>query len=145
MSKQTKWKPNKDPLFRGDRKECVGKPHVHADKSLVRHILYLEGPGRETPYLSCTEVEDVAEIFAGQDGAVWVTMVKKATSLGIGHISKTELLTLLKGKGKGRAGWNSAFEVMQARRYVEQWSEHLLDFSDLSDSESLVEEVFHKR
>ncbi len=145
MSKPSKWKPNRDPFFRGDKKEGVCEPHVHADTSLVRHILYLEGPGRETPYLSCTEVEDVAEIFAGKEGAVWVTTVKKARALGIGHISKTELLTLLKGKGKGRAAWHSSFEVMQARRYVEQWSEHLLDFSELSDPESLVEEVFQKR
>ncbi len=145
MSKQIKWKPSKDPLFRGDKKDRVCEPHVNADRSLVRHILYLEGPGRETPYLSCTEVEDVAEIFAGKEGAVWVTMLKKAQFLGIAHISKTELLTLLKGKGKGRAAWNSSFEVMQARRYVEQWSEHLLDFSELSDSGSRGEEVFHTR
>lgn len=145
MPKQSKWKPNKDPLFRGDKKEHVCVPNVQADTSLVRHILYLEGPGRETPYLSCSEVEEVAEMFAGKDRAVWVTMVKKATALGIGHVSKTELLTLLKGQGKGRAAWNSSFEVMQARRYVEQWSEHLLDFSELSDPEALVEEVFHQR
>ncbi len=83
MSKQSKWKSNKDPLFRGDKKEHVSVPNAQADTSFVRHILYPEGPGRETPYLSCTEVEDV-EMFAGKNGAVWVTMVKQARAeLGI--------------------------------------------------------------
>ncbi len=103
MPKQTKWRAAKDPLFRGDKKERVCEPQLDADTSLVRHMLFWEGPGRETPYLSCTEQEEVAEMFAGENGAVWITMLKKAKSLGVGHISKTELLTLLRGKGKGKS------------------------------------------
>jgi len=145
MPKQSRWKQNRDPLFRGDMKDQISEPKATADSSLVRHILYLEGPGRETPYLSCSEVEEIAEKFAGKHGAVWKTHVKTAESLGVGHISKTELLVLLKGKGKGKAQWNSAFEVMQARRYVEQTCEHLLDFDDLPDAGAIAQKVFQKR
>lgn len=53
--------------------------------------------------------------------------------------------SLLKGKGQGPAKWHSALEVMQARKYVEQWGEHILSYVDLPDSESagaIAEEVF---
>jgi hypothetical protein len=50
----------------------------------------------------------------------------------------------LKGNGKGKAKWSDPFEVMQARRYAEQWSEHLLDFRDHPDAEHAVAEVFHR-
>jgi hypothetical protein len=48
----------------------------------------------------------------------------------------------LKGNGKGKARWSDPFEVMQARRYAEQWSEHLLDFRSHSDAERAVVEIF---
>ena len=34
----------------------------------------------------------------------------------------------LKGYGKGKAKWENAIEVAQARAYVLRWSEHLLDW-----------------
>ncbi len=117
-------------MFRGDRKSGINVPKPNADDSIVRHILFLEGPGRETPYLSTTEEYDVAEYFA-QSGTVWKTFV-------------TELLSLMKGNGKGNAKWSSAFEVMQARRYVEQWGEHLPDFRQVVNPIETVKKIFKK-
>ncbi len=59
----------------------------------------------------------------------------------MGHIPRLELLKLLRGKGRGRAKWSSAHEVMTARRYVEQWAEHLFDFSDLEMSPQELREL----
>ena len=42
---------------------------------------------------------------------------------------------LLRGSGKGDAKWNNAYEVMQAHKYVEEWQEHLVDFSSQSGEE----------
>lgn len=103
-------------------------PVPGADSSVVRHVLYLEGAGRETPYLSTSESEAVAERFAGTQGRVWVTSTAKARAEKVAHLSNADLVALLAGKGKGKARWKSAFEVMQARRYVEMHLEHLLDF-----------------
>ncbi|MCP4655546.1 MAG: hypothetical protein GY856_09025 [bacterium] len=149
MEKAKKWKENRDPLFRGDAQECVSLPTPDADPSIVRHILYLDGPGRETPYLSTTESDHVAERFAGNDGQVRQTWVRSARENGIRHIGRSELRNILKGSGKGTAKWHSAFEVMQARRYVEEWLEHLFDFRpihDLSLNElrQMVDSVFEK-
>jgi len=55
-----RWRATQHPLFRGDAASGVGIPRPDADPSIVRHILYLDGPGRETPYLSTTE----SRIFA---------------------------------------------------------------------------------
>ena len=137
-----KWKGSRDPLYRGDYKGMIRRPVPSADDSVVRHILYLDGPGRDTPYLSTTEEEAVAKRFAGTKGAVWQTTVKKAKNLGVGHLSKTDLLSQLNGNGKGRAKWDSPFEVMQARRYVEQSSEHLLDFRNTADVVSTTKDLF---
>jgi hypothetical protein len=76
---------------------------------------------------------EAAEFFAGSDGSVWCTSVTKARSHRVTHISNKELMGLLKGKGKGRGEWRSAIEVAQARRYVEEWAEHLLDFSSVGN------------
>ncbi|MFT3775150.1 MAG: hypothetical protein QM820_58125 [Minicystis sp.] len=105
----------------------------------MRHILYLDGAGRETPYHSTSEEHDAAAHFAGQTGGrVYKTMVAAAQATGIRHISKIELLGLLQGTGHGDAKWPSAYEVMTARRYVEQWSEHLLNYKELPDDADLV-------
>ena len=104
--------------------------------------MYFEGPGRETPYLSTSETYECADQFS--DGAVWQTLVRVAGREGVGHIGRAELLTLMKGNGKGKAKWPSAFEVMQARRYVEQWAEHLLDFREVADSAQVVKKIFSK-
>ena len=138
-----KWKQSRDPLFRGDRKNGVGVPTPSADASIVRHVLFLEGSGRESPYLSTSEQYDLAENFA-QAGAVWNTYIKDAKAVGVGHISKSELLGLMKGNGKGKAKWPEPFEVMQARRYVEQWCEHLLDFRNAADPTSVVQHIFKR-
>lgn len=89
------------------------------------------GVGRSTPYHSISESEDAATHFAGKTGRVYRTTARRATENGVGHVSQIELLGLLRGKGKGRAKSHSALLVMQARRLVEQWGEHLLDFSDV--------------
>jgi hypothetical protein len=141
---ERRWKKNKDLLFRGDMKDCVRPPVPDADDSIVRHILYLEGPGRETPYLSTTEVEGNAKHFAGKTGAVWNTTVPTAEALNVGHIPKNDLLSLLNGKGKGKAKWDSAYEVMNAKKYVEQWAEHLLNFKDVSDVKASLKRLFKK-
>lgn len=140
--KSKTWKSSKHPLYRGDAKNSVCVPAPTADDSIVRHIMYLEGPGRETPYLSTTEDHDVAEHFS--NGAVWQTMVKIAKAEGISHISRAELLLLMKGNGKGKAKWPRPFEVMQARRYVEQWGEHLLDFRCVELPGEAVGRIFSK-
>lgn len=143
MSSNRKWNPGKQPLLRGDSKSGVSVPSPSADDSIVRHILYLEGPGRETPYLSTSEEFEAAKVFA-QGGAIWATSVRKANDSGVRHISKSELLSCMKGNGKGKAKWNSAFEVMQARRYVEQWSEHLLDFRTIAEPAAVVALIFER-
>jgi hypothetical protein len=142
--KVNKWKASKDQLFRGDLIAGIRPPAPSADDSIVRHILYLEGPGRETPYLSTSEDLETAKYF-GEKQTVWKTSVQIAKSHKVGHISNSELLTLLKGNGKGKATWDQAYEVMTARRYVEQWSEHLLDFRDNADVNASTAAVFTKK
>jgi hypothetical protein len=110
---------------------------------VVRHVLFLEGPGRQTPYLSTTERREVADRFA-QSGGIWETSVAVAKVGGVNHMSNSELLGLMKGNGKGSAKWTSAFEVMQARRYAEEHSEHLLDFRAVSNPQSVVRQIFKK-
>lgn len=122
------WRKKRDPLFRGDAAAGVAHPDPGADASIVAHILYLDGAGRSTPYQSTTESEEVARHFAGARGRIYETRATDAEARSVGHVSRFELVRLLRGKGQGRAKWSSALEVMQARRYVEMWSEHLLDF-----------------
>ncbi len=126
-----KWRHQSDPLLRGDGADEVGLPAPDGDTSIVRHVLYMEGPGRETPYLSTSELREAAEHFAGRGGRVWSAMLRVLRREGLGHVSRRDLLDLLRGTGKGRAKWHSAFEVAQARRYAEQWHEHLVDFAPL--------------
>lgn len=125
------WRASRDPLFRGDQRGGVQLPSPAADPSIVRHVLYLDGAGRPTPYLSTSEDREVAERFASRGGHVYVTLPRSWGALGVGHVSQTDLLQMLRGKGKGRAAWSSALEVMQARRYVEESAEHLADFAGL--------------
>ena len=138
-----------DPLFRGDTRGGPDAPEPEADASIVRHLLYLEGYGRSSPYLSTTELEDIArEKYAGPNGIVRRTDLAQARQLEVGHCGRDELLQLLVGKGKGRAAWKNSFEVAQARRYVEESLEHLLDFRGhkaLSREErlALVESLFN--
>lgn len=112
--------------------------------SIVAHILYLGGPGRSTPYQSTSESEDLAGQFAGPNGRIYRTTAGEAEARSVGHIGRVELLKLLRGKGHGRAKWSNAFEVMQARRYVEQWAEHLLDFRGISSTDvaTIVAELY---
>jgi len=149
MGRPWRWQQRRDPLFRGDDASGVSAPVPSSDPAIVRHILYLGGLGRETPYVSTTESEGVAEHFAGRDGRVFKTSVQKARAVGVKHISRAELLSLLKGEGRGVAKWDSAHEVLQARRYVEEWLEHLFDFREISPDEAarvrtLVNELFDK-
>ena len=63
---------------------------------------------------------------------------------GAVHIPRSELVQLLRGYGKGNAKWDDAFEVAQARAYVEHWSEHLFDWVDvpLSSIPQSIRETF---
>lgn len=117
-----------DPLLRGDGPDTVTTPVPDAPGSLVRHVLYLEGAGRNTPYLSTTEDEETAKRFAGEPGRVWYTLVARIQAAGLRYISNSELVGLLRGKGKGDAAWPKASEVQRARAYAELWAEHLIDF-----------------
>jgi hypothetical protein len=126
---QRRWKAERDPLYRGDVEGGVSLPSPSGDSSIVRHLLYLGGSARETPYLSTTEEREIAEQFAGAKGQVYRTEVPAWHDHGVRHISRVELLDVLKGSGKGKASWHSAYEVMRARQYVEETAEHLADFS----------------
>ena len=124
----SRWK-QRDPLYRGDDASGVAVPDPSSSTSIVPHVLYFGGRGRYTPYTSTTESVEVAERFAGRRGAVWSTTVPRAVAEGAKHRSRWQLLQDLRGRGKGQAKWSNSFEVAQAASYVEQWSEHLLDWS----------------
>lgn len=142
MAKQ-KWKRNRDPLYRGDHALSVCVPTPKADDSVIRHVMYLEGPGRETPYLSTTEHREVASKFAQANG-IWETTVPIAASASVRHISNAELLRLMKGNGQGIAKWPSPSEVSTARCYVEEHGEHLLDFRATEEPTVSVKAIFKK-
>ncbi|MBI4953463.1 MAG: hypothetical protein HY908_15645 [Myxococcales bacterium] len=110
------WRQKADPLYRGDDAAGVSLPDPVADASIVRHVLFLGGAGRPTPYPSTTAARAVAQHFAGSRGRVFVTSAPRAKGLGLGYIGRLELLKLPRGKGYGDARWPSAIEVMQARR-----------------------------
>lgn len=145
-AKSAKWRERRDPLWRGDSAAGLSRPAPRANASIVRHILYLDGAGRDTPYHSTSEVHDMAAHFAGKAGGrVYRTTVSTAQAAGVGHISRIELLGLLRDKGHGDAQWNSAYEVMTARRYVEEWSEHLLSYRHVpvgTDLDSLLATIY---
>lgn len=124
------WKKS-DPLFRGDHSGGPDVPDPTATTSIVAHILYRGGCGRKTPYSSTTESDEVAEYFAGTRGRgqVWETTARRAEGEGSKHIPRKQLLQDLKGFGRGKTKWTDAFEVAQAARYVQEWSEHLLDWN----------------
>ena len=138
-----KWNGSGYSLFRGDHDASIWFPSPNANDSVVRHVMYFEGPGHDTPYLSTTERREVAAQFA-LAGAVWETTVAVAKHNGVNHISKSELLGLMKGNGKGLAKWPDAFEVMTARRYVEEHGEHLLDFRAVAAPAASVSAIFKK-
>ncbi|MBI5610578.1 MAG: hypothetical protein HY902_17010 [Deltaproteobacteria bacterium] len=131
------WKKSKDPLFRGDDRARVRRPHPGADPRVVRHILQLDGLGTESPYLSTTESVDAAEHFANPKCRVWETKAPTAESEGVGHMAKKELLQALRPKGTARYAWPSPHEILVARTRVEKWSEHLLDFATRPDDAAL--------
>jgi hypothetical protein len=146
MTAKQKWKISKDPLYRGENSSNPTIPTPQANKAIVRHILYLEGQGRETPYLSTSESEDTARRFAGRNGNIFRAIPKEWHKSEVKHRSRKELLDLLKGKGKGDAEWSSAVEVLRAHQYVEEHAEHLADFSAIHPeaAESSVNTIFKK-
>lgn len=125
-----------DDLYRGDQTDGVCVPDPAADKSIVRHILYLEGKGRKTPYLSATEDRKTAETFAEPSGQVYLSNVSGWPDSDVAHISRDMLMQLLRGTGRGRASSKKASLVMTARNYVERHKEHLADFSKHETTES---------
>jgi hypothetical protein len=129
------WKKKNDPLYRGDAAGGVALPDPGATLSIVEHILYLGGAGRPSRYQSVTEAEEIAAHFAGRAGKVYRTMVDLAEEAGAHHVSNLELMKLLRAKGHGQAKSSSALLVMQARRFAEQWAEHLLDFVDVPNKD----------
>jgi len=116
------------PLYRGDNTEAVCVPDPTAGTGIVAHILYLDGPGRPTPFTSTTEDRDAAAHFAGRLGRVWNTDPPTAMAEGASHIPLNRLLSDLKGSGRGECRWTDPWEVAQARVYAERWREHLLDW-----------------
>jgi hypothetical protein len=124
-----------EPLFRGDDRVGPAVPDPSSNTGIVEHVLYLGGRGRKTPSSSTSESEEVAEHFAGARGQVWRTSASAASTAGAKHLARKQLLENLKGFGRGKAKWNDAFEVAQAARYVDEWSEHLLDCSGASASD----------
>lgn len=125
--RRTSWKQT-EPLYRGDVAGGVQAPDPKGPRSIVRHITYQDGAGRSTPYLSVSESRDAAQYFAGS-GRVYRTNKSAAGDSQVQHLSRAELLGLLKGRGQGDAAGSGAYQVAKARQYVEQWQEHLLDFA----------------
>lgn len=132
-----------DPLFRGDGPDGVWSPNPAADPSLIRHILYIGGYGRESPYLSTSSEESSAARFAA-GGRVWKTTGELAESLGAKHLSQSDLEAILKSSTKGRARWGNALQRLQARKYVELHAEHLIDFIPFKKAGTPVKSVVHK-
>ena len=132
-----------DPLFRGDGADAVWVPNPVADPSLIRHILYIGGYGRESPYLSTSSEESSAGRFAA-GGRVWKTTGELAERLGAKHLSQSDLETILKSSTKGRARWDNAWQRLQARKYVELHAEHLIDFIPFKKAGASVKGVVHK-
>ncbi len=144
---KTSWKLSRDPLYRGDQARGASLPCPQASRSIVRHVLYLEGYGRETPYLSASEDRNLASQFAGANGKTYIAYPKQWPALGVAHCPRKELLQLLRGYGKGDAEWPCAYDVMRARQYVEEWQEHLADFYAVEDAtpqslRALVDQIF---
>ncbi len=133
-----------DGLCRGDAKTGVAVPDPRASLRVVAHILYLGGPGRATQFTSVSEREDVAENFAGRHGKVWRTTLPSARSNHADPIPRLQLMRDLTGRGKGVCAWDDPWEVSQARVYVEQWSEHLLDWNRVApeDIKGAIQRAF---
>lgn len=115
-------------LFRGDHRDGVATPDPRAPDNVVRHILFLEGYARATPYTSTSSSRETAARFAGSSGRVWSTSPEHAAVQSAEHISNAELMQNLRGRGRGRRFKGSPSEVAQARVYAETTSEHLLDW-----------------
>jgi hypothetical protein len=138
------WRKKSDPLFRGDSADGLAVPDPAAGRSIVDHILYIDGAGRTTQFHSTSEQRETAKRFATPHGRVYRTTAPDAEAANVVHISQTELKSLLRAKGLGKARSSSAYRVMLARRYVEQWAEHLLDFSKVSaaDTAQVVKDIY---
>lgn len=133
-------------LYRGDSSEAVSVPNPHAKANIVAHILYLGSYGRETQYTSTSENEEDAEHFAGGGGAVWRALVAEATRAGAIHLSKQQLLGMLKGFGMGRAKWTNRAQVQEAHANVVEWNEHLFDWENVTSGiDQVIAGVFSKR
>jgi hypothetical protein len=127
-----------DPLFRGDGSDAVSVPAPVAEPSLIRHILYLGGLGRESPYLSTSGDRTLADKFATRGGRVWKTSGALAEQLGAKHISQSDLQATLKSSKTGRASWSNARQRLLARKYVELHAEHLIDFIPFKQTPAAV-------
>jgi hypothetical protein len=129
-------------LYRGDHAQSVALPDPKASPKIVAHILYLGGMGRPTPFTSTSDSKQAAAHFARPRGKVWQTDEPTARGNGARYVSKKDLLHLLHGYGKGRAGWPNAIEVASARAFVLMWSEHLLDWSGHGAIQSAIVSTF---
>jgi hypothetical protein len=128
-------------LFRGDASEAVSVPNPAADPSLVRHILYLGGYGRESPYLSTSSEETSAAKFARGGGRIWKTSGQRAERLGAKHLSQDALLAILKSSTTGRASRRNTRQRLEARKLVELHAEHLIDFIPLKKTSRGIGDV----
>jgi hypothetical protein len=120
--------PTEDHLYRGNDDEVAGRPDPAADRNLVRHVLYLGGRGRATPYLSITADRDEAAFF----GLVWQTSSAALASSGTKHLQNDALIAALK-RNKGRSRWPSTKDRLRAAKYAEEHGEELADFVAFED------------
>lgn len=119
----------RDPLYRGDLRDAVRLPVPHADRSFVRHVLQLEGPGMtDSPFLSTSEDRTAGQHFASRHGRVWTTTGRRLAEVGATDITHGTLIGAIK-RGTGPGAWPSASERQRARAYAMKWREHLADFS----------------
>jgi len=121
------------PRYRGNDDEVAGRPAPKADSNLVRHVLYLGGRGRATPYLSITADRDEAATF----GALWKTSSAALRSSGAKHLPNDALIAALTSN-KGRARWPSTKDRLRAAKYAEEHGEELADFSAFDDESTAL-------
>jgi hypothetical protein len=123
-------------VYRGNSDDVAGRPEPSADSNLVRHVLYLGGPGRSSPYLSLTADRATAVDF----GTLWESSVAALNSAGARHLPTEALITALK-RNQGRSKWPSARDRQRALKYVEQHGEELADYRSFSDARSALAAV----
>lgn len=125
-----------DRLYRGNDDEVAGRPDPRANDNLVRHVLYLGGRGRASPYLSATADRNEAAEF----GPTWETTSAAVQASGARHLPNDALIAALK-RNRGRARWPSTRDRQRALKYAEQHGEQLVDYGAFPDAPSALSAV----